>query len=121
MTFESSSTESGAFDNQPDQIASIIGHDGSDILYFCEDGGSSYNSGVHGRDADGNFFTIINGPSYPSETTGLAFSPDKKRMYVSYQKPGIIFEIMRTDGYPFGGQRLDIKYHNVNSHPSIRL
>ena len=41
----------------------------------------------------------------------LAFSPDKKHMYVSYQGEGKIFDITREDGYPFGAHRLDIKYH----------
>ena len=26
---------------------------------------------------------------------------------------GLIYEIKREDGYPFGGTRLDIKYHNA--------
>jgi len=33
-------------------------------------------------------------------------------MYVAYQKQNKIVEIRRTDGCPFNGQRLDIKYHN---------
>ncbi len=41
---------------------------------------------VHARDQDGNFYTIINGGEYDSETTGLAFSPDNKHMYVAYQR-----------------------------------
>ena len=48
---------------------------------------------------------------YSGETTGLAFSPDGKLMYVSFQSPGIIFEISRMDGMPFYGATLDIKYH----------
>ena len=111
LTYERSSTRSGAFEGQPDQIRGIISDDpNSDMLYFCEEA-SSDNNGVHARDIEGNFYTIINGPGLNSETTGLAFSPDNKRMYVSYQGPGIIFEISRIDGYPFGAHRLDIKYH----------
>jgi secreted PhoX family phosphatase len=45
------------------------------------------------------------------ETTGLAFSPDNKRMYVSYQSVGVIAEITRSDGDSFAGTVLDIKYH----------
>ena len=41
----------------------------------------------------------------------LAFSPDNRHMYVSYQDDGFIYDITREDGYPFGAQRLDIKYH----------
>jgi len=110
-TYERSSTESGAFNNQPDQIARILSDDPeNDMLYFCEDGGS--DCGLHARDNDGNYFSIIDGPGYGTETTGLGFSPDNKRMYISFQSPGIIFEITRTDGYPFGAHRLDIKYHS---------
>jgi secreted PhoX family phosphatase len=62
-----------------------------------------------------NYFTIIdNDPgagSFTGETSGLAFSPDAKRMYVAFQKPGIIFEFTRTDGFSFGGAVVDIKYH----------
>jgi hypothetical protein len=108
-----SSTVSGAFNNQPDQIAALVGH--SDLLYFCEDGGT--DNGVHARDGTGRFYTILDGyPAYPTETTGLAFSPDKKHMYVAFQggdtsNPGRVFDIFREDGLPFGGETLDIKYH----------
>lgn len=108
-TFEVSSTQSGAFDSQPDQVARLVGQE--DILYFCEDGGS--DCGVHGRNANGKFFTVLqaNTAEMHGETTGLAFSPNKMSMYVSFQKPGKIVEVRRIDGRPFGGQRLDIKYH----------
>jgi len=109
QTFEVSSTQSGAFNSQPDQVARLVGED--DILYFCEDGGSE--CGVHGRNAEGMFFTVLQGNTLEmnGETTGLAFSPNKMSLYVSFQKPGKIVEVRRTDGRPFGGQRLDIKYH----------
>ena len=67
-----SSTVSGAFNGQPDQIHAIVGH--GDLVYFCEDGGD--DCGVHARDGSGNFYTILDAfPYYPSETTGLALSP----------------------------------------------
>lgn len=131
-TFVRSSTKSGAFDAEPDQVARIL--DGSDdnsdddsILYFCEDGGD--DCGVHGRNAQGQFFTILkdSGGFYGGETTGLAFSPNGMFMYVSFQSPGHIFEIRRTDGLPFQGQILDIKYHEMtdddddnNDYPFVR-
>merc|ERR1712113_337100 len=100
LTYERSSTVSGAFDGQPDQIKSIIAKDPlNDMLYFCEDGGRDH--GVHARDTDGNFYTIIDSSATNSETTGLAFSPDNKHMYVSYQWDGLIFDITREDGYRF--------------------
>ena len=112
LTYTRSSTVSGAFEGMPDQVASIIATDPErDMLYFCEEN-SGINNGIHARDSDGFFYTVINGgPGMNSETTGLAFSPDQTRMYVSYQTNGIIFEITRDDGYPFGAHRLDIKYH----------
>ncbi|KAI2492348.1 Bacterial protein of unknown function (DUF839) [Fragilaria crotonensis] len=112
-TFTRESTVHGAFDNQPDQLNRLIGSDPNNILYFCEDGGS--NCGIHGRDPAGRYFTILeNDPMagiIRDETSGLAFSPDNKRMYVSYQGNGVIFEITRSDGYSFAGTLLDIKYH----------
>ena len=110
-----SSTESGAFNNQPDQISAIVGSSGGTLLYFCEDGGNDV--GVHARDNTGKFYTILDAfPHYQSETTGLSFSPDNRHMYVSLQggsgrHPGVIFDIYRLDGHPFGGKTLDIKYH----------
>ena len=107
-----SSTVSGAFNNQPDQIAALVGH--GDLVYFCEDGGD--DTGVHARDGTGKFYSILDGyPTYPSETTGLAFSPDLRRMYFAFQDVddgvGYVFEVTREDGYKFGGATLDIKYH----------
>ena len=121
MTFERTSTQTGAFDHQPDQVARVLDTDGSTdgVLYFCEDGSKS---GVHGRTAQGSYFTILEGTSsggMSGETTGLAFSPDGKIMYLSFQDPGKIVEVRRLDGYPFQGQRLDIKYHaDVDSNTS---
>lgn len=108
-----SSTESGAFNRQPDQIAALVS-DQSELVYFCEDGGD--DTGVHARDDTGKFYSILDGyPAYPSETTGLAFSPDRKRMYFAFQDVGddvgYVFEVTREDGYKFGGATLDIKYH----------
>jgi len=109
-----SSTVSGAFNRQPDQIAALV-REGSDLVYFCEDG--DHDCGVHARDGDGRFYTIVDGyPHYRSETTGLALTPDHKRMYFAYQDnsaddKGYVFELTRDDGYAFGGSTLDIKYH----------
>ena len=121
LTYERSSTEQGAFDNQTDQVARVLDFSNGDtdgILYFCEDGGD--HCGVHGRDSDGNYFTILDneGAEFSGETTGLAFSPDGIFMYVAFQNPGHIFEIRRTDGLPFHGEKLDIKYHgdDTNDH-----
>ena len=112
-TYNESLTESGAFNNQPDQITRIIGSGKESILYFCEDGGS--DCGVHGRNSEGMYFTILESLDFETETTGLSFSPDNKHMYVSFQSgPGHIFDITREDGLPFDGASLDIKYHHMD-------
>jgi sugar lactone lactonase YvrE len=105
-TFEKQSTRSGIFDGQPDQVKRIV-DDG--LLYFCEEGG--VENGVHARDENGWFFTILESDTFNDETTGLAFSPNGKRMYVSFQQKGKIFDIWREDGLPFNGQTLNVKFH----------
>jgi len=111
--YERRSTADGAFAGQPDQLRKIMGDTRQDdVVYFCEDSSDDGDNAVHGRDGAGNFFTILQGRDL-GETTGLDFSPDKRRMYVSFQQAGLIYEIKRQDGYPFGGARLDIKYQSV--------
>lgn len=105
-TFEEQSTRSGVFDGMPDQVARIV-DDG--LLYFCEEGG--VENGVHARDTNGRFFTILESDTFSDETTGLAFSPNGKRMYVSFQHSGKIYDIWREDGLPFDGKTLNVRYH----------
>ena len=60
-TYTTSSTEDGAFNQEPDQIKWLLPHkdagggdddnDNNGILYFCEDG--TIGSGLHGRDSTG--------------------------------------------------------------------
>jgi len=107
QTYIVTSTVSGAFDLQPDQIGRIIGE--ADVLYFCEDGGS--NCDIHGRDGTGKYFTIVEGTGYDSETTGLAFSPDGMYMYVAIQSDSHIYSFWRTDGLAFNGTVAETKYH----------
>ena len=106
-TWTVSSTESGAFDIQPDQLGRIIGD--SDVLYFTEDGGS--NSDIHGRDSTGQYFTIVKGNTYRTETTGLAFSPNNKFMYMAFQGNSNVYAFWRDDGLPFNGVAAYTKYH----------
>lgn len=120
-TWTVSSTEHGAF-SQPDQIISIFPSqleqqqnpaNDRNIIYFTEDGGSSH-SGIHARDMKGRYFTILESITEIvdiDETTGLAFSPDRRHLYFALQKNGNVFDIWREDGHPFGGMHLDIKYH----------
>ena len=70
------------------------------------------DNGVHARSADGKFFTILEG-NLGTETSGLAFSPDRKHMYVALQGAGRVYAIRRSDGYAFDARTLDIKYHKA--------
>jgi len=68
LSYTRSSTLSGSFDGEPDQIARIIANDtSSDMLYFCEEASSS--NGIHARDVEGNVYTILTS-RVRSETTG---------------------------------------------------
>jgi uncharacterized protein len=113
QTYTYTSTAGGAFNEQPDQVARLVKNDPNSVLYFCEDGGKGANSpGVFGRSVNGKYFDVFRG-TFPNvdETTGLAFSPNGRHMYVSYQHVGIIYDVWRDDGLPFSGAMLDIKYH----------
>ena len=58
---------------------------------------------------------MLEGPEHPDETTGLAFSPDLRHMYVAYQDNGHFFDIYRYDGLPFSATSLNLKSHNTAS------
>ena len=109
-TYQKFSTEHGVFDGNPDQVSRILSNEHHDLVYFTEEGGE--NAGVHGRNALGEFFTILEGPGYVDEITGLTFSPDEKHLYVAIQKNGILFDVTRTDHLAFQGKTLNVKYHN---------
>lgn len=113
QTYTYSSTASGAFENQPDQVGRLVKDDDESILYFAEDGGAS--SGVFGRNMHGNYFTVLEGRTddEEDEATGLAWSPDALHMYVTYQQGGFVYDCTRDDNMPFHGATLDIKYHAV--------
>lgn len=112
MTYFNQSTVTGLFDGGPDQMQRILGPNTKDLLYFTEEGGR--DAGIHARDDDGKFYTILESPVYIDETTGLAFSPDGKHMYVAYQANGILFDIWREDTLPFHARTLNVKYHQAN-------
>lgn len=109
-TYTNKSTVSGLFDGGPDQLKRILADGADDLLFFTEEGGK--DAGIHGRDETGLFFTVLESPDYIDETTGLAFSPDAKHMYVAYQKNGLLFDVTRKDGLPFHAKSLNVKYHN---------
>jgi hypothetical protein len=81
-----SSTKSGAFQNQPDQIANLFIGPDTELLLFCEDGGP--DAGLHGRNRFGQYFTLLyrgrrRRTEQDEEATGLGMSPDGKHLYVS--------------------------------------
>lgn len=71
------------------------------------------NAGIHARDSQGRFFTILESPVYEDESTGLAFSPDGMHLYVAYQRNGVLLDVWRKDKQPFTTKTLNIKYHNT--------
>ena len=72
----------------------------------------SGENGVHARNDKGWFFTVLEtGRGFLDEVTGLAFSPDAKHMYVSFQNSGKVFDVYREDGLPFNGKTLNVNYH----------
>jgi hypothetical protein len=81
-TYSSTTTTSGLFDGGPDQLQHIIGGN-EDVLYFTEEGGR--DPGIHGRNAQGLFYTILESPQYTDETTGLAWDPSGHHLYVAFQ------------------------------------
>jgi hypothetical protein len=118
QTYHVVSTKSGLFQGQPDQLARLFDHskaktDADSILYMTEDGGEY--AGVHGRTSSGGYLTILESHEYIDETSGLAFSPDSRHMYVAYQKNGMLFDVTRADGLPFNGIILSAKFHQVES------
>lgn len=82
-TYTNQTSRSGLFDGGPDQMSRIVGNNISNVLYFTEEGGR--DAGIHGRNDVGNFYTILESPNYIDETTGLAFDPSGRHMYVAYQ------------------------------------
>jgi Bacterial protein of unknown function (DUF839) len=109
MVYTSQSTVHGGFEAQPDAIQTI--QDNIALLYFTED--ESTVAGVHARDHNNKYFTILEAPGYvDEETTGLAFSPDHRHLYFTLQKAGVFFDVTRDDGRPFEAETLPVKHAN---------
>lgn len=124
-TYTTSSTQGGLlgrgnFNSSPDQI--VRNNEGS-FLYLTEDGGSSV--GVYSLDAAGQRYAIFEAYDdvyQGDETTGLAFSPDGKKMYACFQDCGCeesdevdcgcLLEFSRNDGRSFDGSTLSLKFHS---------
>jgi len=114
-----SSTVSGPFDGQPDQIVRLLpkNDSGEDShLYFLEEGGPN-PAGIYARDrnTDRYYSVVVGGAESRSETTGLAFCDQGKRMLFAFQEAGIVYEVSREDGQPFHGGTLNIKHHDIRA------
>lgn len=115
----------GSFEGSPDQI---IRGKGGDLLYFTEDGGRS--AGVYALDRENQRYAIFeaySGLYNGGETTGLAFSPDGKKMYASFQDCGCkstcydvdytcgcLLEFSREDQMPFHGSTMSLQFHGAS-------
>jgi len=77
------SLEIALFDGEPDGVTRVL-NDTQEIMYFNEDLGSV--SGVHARNTRGQLFTILEGPGWSNEVTGLTFSPSGYHMYLCFQE-----------------------------------
>jgi uncharacterized protein len=107
MVYSSQSTVHGDFEAQPDAIQTI--QDNIALLFFTED--ESPVAGVHGRDSNNKYFTVLEAPGYvDDETTGLAFSPDHRHLYFTLQRAGVFFDVTRDDGLPFEADSLPVKH-----------
>ena len=91
-------------------------------MYFTEDGGNSI--GVYAIDKNNKRYAIFEAYAQKyagDETTGLAFSPDGKKMYACFQDCGCdnsdgvdcgcLLEFSREDGKSFHGGTLSLKFH----------
>ncbi len=89
----------GSFNASPDQVVKGIKR----FLYFTESGGKT--PGVYARDSrTGTYMTIFEASDnryLDDETVGIAFSPDRHKMYAGYQESGVLIELRRIDNLPF--------------------
>jgi hypothetical protein len=89
----------GFFEGEADQLLQVS----DNILYYAENGGTY--PGVYGRDMDaGTSFAVFEAfaEDYSGDDiTGIAFSPDLKRLYACFQAIGVMVEVQRQDGLAF--------------------
>ena len=92
----------GSFSDGPDHV--LVDSDGS--LYFTEDGGSSPGVFVYEGSEYKTLLEAFESRYYGDETTGIAFSPDRKFLFFCIQEYGILFRVSRMDDRPFDGRRV---------------
>ena len=117
-TFTTTTTVSGMFDQIAYTRNGIVdkgdgkgkgrrilskGSKGQPMLFFLEESGG--RNGIHARDRLGNYHTILEGQDANwVETTGLAFSPDRRHMYFAFQQEGLLYDVWREDGGRFDAE-----------------
>jgi len=92
----------GSFGSGPDHL--LV--DSAGYLFFTEDGGST--PGVFAYDGS-EYLALLEADSERyngDETTGIAFSPDRKFLFVCIQEYGVLFQVSREDGLPFDSHRV---------------
>lgn len=89
----------GTFEEEGDQLTQIS----DQTLYIGENGGSS--PGLYALDLHtDSFYAIFEGISdvyNGDDVTGIAFSPDWRRLYAAFENSGILLEFVREDGLTF--------------------
>jgi secreted PhoX family phosphatase len=88
----------GTFDDQPDHVIATS----SGAIILTEDGGPTpglfaYNGSKYLSYFESNYSG--------DEVVGVAFSPDRKFMFVCIQDAGLLFQVLRDDGQLFDGRR----------------
>lgn len=111
FTNEGALLDDTGFANSPDHVVTR-----GDLIFMTEDGGAS--PGLFARNVtSGDYYTILEAWDEnvynDDEACGLAFSPDRRRLYLAFQEAGKLFEITRDDGRPFYGRELLLKSHRV--------
>jgi uncharacterized protein len=105
LTYTDVSTETstlpggGTLDDQPDHVIATSGG----VLLLSEDGGST--PGLFTYDGS-KYLTFFESNYSGDEVVGIAFSPDRKYMFVCIQDVGLLFQVSRDDGQIFEGRRV---------------
>ena len=85
-------------------------------LTITTGGSDTLGNDIHGRNLiTGQYFTLVQGGHNGgigtiAENTGLAFTRNNKRLYVTFQSE-CVYEFYRLDGKGFDGVVADTKYH----------
>lgn len=120
-TYKNESTAQGLFQGSPDQIVRLLEEeeenqnqdkdkDEESYLFFTEEGGNK-QAGIFVRDSSGHYVPIVK--TFTKESTGLAFSPDRRFMYFGEYEEGRIIEVSRIDGKPFNGKSMNLRHHEL--------